>query len=167
MKALISAAIDLCLLRRSPQDLPASTVLLWLAAMLNLLTGILMLIDADSNPLKALGQTLFELALMVGALYAALLLNGRLERFIQAATALMLCGFLLGMLALPLIAWGKQNQSAEAGILFLLVFGWGVVVIGHILRHTFEFSLNMGIAIALLYTLLAGTLVALIFPVTA
>ncbi|MEW8497920.1 MAG: hypothetical protein AB2699_05375 [Candidatus Thiodiazotropha taylori] len=167
MKALISATIDLCLLRRSPQDLPASTVLLWLAAMVNLLTGVLMLMDADSNPLKAVGQTLFELALMVSALYAALLLNGRLERFIQAATALMLCGVLLGMLALPLIAWGKQNQSAEAGILFLLVFGWGVVVIGHILRHTFEFSLNVGIAIALLYTLLAGTLVALIFPVTA
>ncbi|MCG8486889.1 MAG: hypothetical protein MI756_05410 [Chromatiales bacterium] len=166
MKALISAAIDLCLLRRGPQDLPASSMLLWLTALLNMLTGILMLTDADSNLAKAIGQTLFELALMVAALYAALRLNGRLERFIQAATALMLCGFLLGMLALPLIAWGKQNQSAEAGVLFLLVFTWGVVVFGHILRHTFEFSLNVGIAIALLYTLLAGTLVALIFPVT-
>ncbi|MCG7899909.1 MAG: hypothetical protein JAY99_01140 [Candidatus Thiodiazotropha lotti] len=166
MKALISAAIELCLLRRSPQDLPASSVLLWITAILNLLAGVLMLMDADSSPAKAIGQTLFELALMMSALYAALLLNGRLERFIQSATALMMCGFLLGMLALPLIAWGKQNQSAEAGILFLVVFAWGVVVIGHILRHTFEFSLNVGIAIALLYTLLAGTLVALIFPVT-
>jgi hypothetical protein len=165
LKALISAAVDLCLLRRGPQDFPVSAFLFWLTTLLNLLTGMLMLMDAESNLLTALEQTLFELILMIATLYVALHMNGRLERFLQAATALMLCGFLFGLLALPLVAWGKQNQSPEAGILFLMVFAWGVVVFGHIIRHTFELSLNVGIAIALLYTLLAGTLVALIFPV--
>jgi hypothetical protein len=166
LKALIRAAIDLCLLRRGPQDFPASIVLLWLTGLLNLLPGVLMFMDTQTNLIRALVQTLFELFLMIGALYVALQMQGRLTRFLQTATALMLCGFVLGMLALPLVSWGRQHQSPEAGILFLVVFAWGVVVFGHILRHSFEVSLNVGIAIALLYTLLAGTLVALIFPIT-
>ncbi|MEJ2621043.1 MAG: hypothetical protein P8163_12475 [Candidatus Thiodiazotropha sp.] len=166
MKALIRAAIDLCLLRRGPQDFPASSYLLGFTFLLNLLPGVLMFMDTQTHLIRALVQTLFELLLMIGSLYVALKMQGRLARYLQAATALMLCGFLLGMLALSLVAWGHQNQSPEAGVLFLVVFAWGVVVIGHILRHTFEVSLNVGIAIALLYTLLAGTLVALIFPTT-
>jgi hypothetical protein len=167
LKALINAAFDLCLLRRGPQDLPVSIHLLWLTSLLNLLTGVLMLMDGESEIGVAIAQTLFELALMLGALYAALRFNLRTERFIQTATALMLSGFLLGVLILPLVVWGTHNQSVEAGLLFLAVFSWGIVVFGHILRHTFEFSLNVGIAAALLYTLFAGSLVSILFPVAA
>ena len=60
-----------------------------------------------------------------------------------------------------------MNWSRTSVVLFLIVFTWGIVVFGHVLRHTFDFSLNVGIATALLYTLLAGSLVALFFPVAA
>jgi hypothetical protein len=165
LKALFNAAIELCLLRRGPQDLPASIHLLWLTTLLNMLAGVLMLMDGQSNIGRAIAQTLFELVMMFGTLFFALRMQGRSQRFIQSATALMLSGFLLGMLVLPLVSWVNQNHSIEAGMLFFAVFSWGIVVFGHILRHTFEFSLNIGLAIALFYTLLSGSLVALFFPV--
>ena len=165
MKALLNAAIEICLLRRGPQDLPTSIHLTLLAMLLNLLAGVLMVVDARLGLLRAFLQTLFELALMLGVLYAVLRLKGRLPRFNQAATALMLSGFLLGMLALPLVTWGQQSQSAESGLLLLAVFTWGIVVFGHIIRHTFDWSMNVGIAAALLYTLFAWNLVAVFFPV--
>ncbi|MES9851572.1 MAG: hypothetical protein ABW170_07030 [Candidatus Thiodiazotropha sp. L084R] len=165
MKALFNAAIEICLLKRGPQDLPTSIHLLWLTTLLNMFVGILMLTDVQSGIVRAIWQTLFELALMLGMLYTALRLRGLTQRLIQAVTALMLSGFLLGMLALPLISWSKQSQSVESGLLFLIVFSWGIVVFGHILRHTFDFSLNVGIAAALLYTMVAGSLVAIFFPV--
>ncbi|MES9940391.1 MAG: hypothetical protein ABW104_01340 [Candidatus Thiodiazotropha sp. 6PLUC2] len=165
MKALLNAAIELCLLKRGPQDLPLSIHLLWLTILLNMFVSVLMLTDGQSGLGRAIWQTLFELALMLGMLYTALRMRGLSQRFIQAVTALMLSGFLLGMLVLPLIAWGKQSQSVESGLLFLIVFSWGIVVFGHILRHTFDFSLNVGIAAALLYTMIAGSLIAIFFPV--
>ena len=165
MKALLNATIEICFLRRGPQDLPVSVHLMTLAVLMNLLVGVLMVVDAQLGILRAVVQTLFELALMLGALYAVLRLKGLLPRFTQAATALMLSGFLLGMLALPLVTWGQQSQSAESGLLLLAVFIWGVVVFGHIIRHTFDVSINVGIAAALIYTLFAWNLVAAFFPV--
>jgi hypothetical protein len=165
LKALINAAVEICLLRRGPQDLPASTYLLWFATLLNLLAGVLMLLDDQLDLGQAVVQSLFELLLMLGVLYGVLRLKGWVYRFNQTAIALMLSSFLLGLLALPLIAWVRQNQSAEAGILLLVLFTWGIVVFGHILRHTFEFSINVGIAAALIYTLFVWNLLAFVFPV--
>ena len=124
-----------------------------------------MLLGSQVGIGSAIGQTLFEMVLMLGTLYIALHMKKRLIRYTQSATALMLSGFLLGILVLPLVAWGEQSQSVVSALMFLAVFSWGIVVFGHILRHTFGFSLNAGIAVALLYILIASTLVAIFFPV--
>jgi hypothetical protein len=165
LKPLINAAIEICLLRRGPQDLPSSSYLMWFTSLLYLLAGLPVALDDRFGLVQTMLQSLFDLGLMLGVLYLALHFKGMLPRFNQAATALMLSGFLMTLLTLPLIAWEQRSQSTESGLLLLTLFFWGIVVLGHIIRHTFELSMNLGIAAALLYTLFAWNLMAIIFPV--
>ncbi|MEW8319087.1 MAG: hypothetical protein AB2660_11250 [Candidatus Thiodiazotropha sp.] len=167
LKALLNSALELCLLRRGPQDLPASIHLLWLLAMLNLLVGTIMVLDAQFGLFRAILENLFSLTLLLGLLAAALAMSGRLPRFKQTANAMLLSGLLLSLLALPLIAWRHRSESAESELLLLVVFIWSILVLGHIIRHAFEISFNLGIAIALLYNILAWSIMSQLFPVAA
>jgi hypothetical protein len=165
MKALLSNAMDLCLLRRAPQDLPVSNHLLWLLILFNLLIGVVVVLESRTGLLRAMLESMAGLALMLGALAAALSAKGRLLRFNQTANATLLSGLLLSLLAWPLLAWRHRHESMESELLLLLLFAWSIAVLGHILRHAFEISLNLGIAFALLYTLLAWSIMSHLFPV--
>ncbi|MEW8505933.1 MAG: hypothetical protein AB2598_04470 [Candidatus Thiodiazotropha sp.] len=165
MKALLNSAVDLCLLRSAPQDLPASIHLLWLLAILNLLVGTAVVLDAELGLYRAVVENLFGLSLMLGLLAAILAVRGRLPRFKQTAIAMLLSGLLLSLLALPLIVWRHRSESTESELLLLSVFVWSILVLGHIIRHAFEISFNLGIAIALLYNILAWSIMSQLFPV--
>ena len=167
LKALISAAVELCLLRIGPQHMPASPALLGLLLLLNLLLGMLMMTLVGIGISMAALQTLFELGFMLGLLYLALRLRGRLQRFAQTGTALLLSGLLINSLALPLVAWNHRTASAESGLLVLILIFWSIVVLGHIIRHAFEVDLNLGIAAGVLYTLSTWSLSSMLFPVPA
>jgi hypothetical protein len=104
---------------------------------------------------------------MLGALYLALRWRGKLRRFSQTGSALLLSGLLLNLLALPLVSWNQRTESAESGLLVLLLVFWSIVVLGHIIRHAFEVDLNIGIAASVLYTLVTWNLTAVLFPVPA
>ena len=165
MKQLLTSAIELCLLRIGPQDLPASQTLLYLSLLLNFAVGVVLVTGLELGLGRAFMETLFQLALMLGALYLALKSTNRLPRFNQSATAFMLSGLLLGFLALPMVFWNQRTQSAESGLLVLILLFWDIVVMGHILKHTFEMPFNVGIAAAIIYTILSWNLTALFFPV--
>ena len=165
MKALLNFFVDLCLLRAAPQDLPSSSFLLIVMLALNLAVALVMILDAQVGILSAFLASLFEAALMLSALYFGLKFHARLARFQQAASALLGSGFLLGLLGLPLVTWSRHSESIEAGLLLLALFIWSMVVMGHILRHTFDTSLNMGLGIAVMYTLIAWNLTEKLFPV--
>lgn len=124
-----------------------------------------MIADARVGFLIVLLESLFEAALMLSALYFGLKFHGSLARFQQAATALMGSGLMLGLLALPLVAWTRHSESSEAGLLLLALIIWSMVIMGHILRHTFDTRFNIGLGIAVLYTLIAWNLTANFFPV--
>ncbi|MBL3589057.1 MAG: hypothetical protein JMN24_04580 [gamma proteobacterium endosymbiont of Lamellibrachia anaximandri] len=166
MKALLNFFVDLCLLRAAPQDLPASGVILAGTFLLNILVSLLMIVDARHGPGLALIESLFETFLMLVVLYLALRTRRLRGRFQQSATALMGSGLLLGLLALPLVAWSHRSESTEASLLLLLLIIWSIVVLGHIIRHTFGLTLNIGVALGVLYTMLAWSMVARLFPVT-
>lgn len=165
LKALLSAAMDLCLLRLGPQHMPVSSTLFALLLLLNLLLGTLMVMAARIGLAMGLLESLFELAVMLGILYAALRMSRKLKRFSQTAIALLLSGLLLNLLALPLVSWNQRTASAESGLLVLVLIFWSIVVLGHIIRHAFDVELNLGIAAAVLYTLVTWNITALLFPV--
>ncbi|MEN8167481.1 MAG: hypothetical protein ABFR65_08400 [Pseudomonadota bacterium] len=167
MKALLNYFVDLCLLRAGPQDLPSSKVLLILTTLANTAVGVVMIMDARGGGGNALAESGFEVALMLASLYLGLKLRRLLPRFYQVATALMGSGLLLGLLALPLVRWSQRAESSEAGLLLLVLFIWSMVVMGHILRHSFDIRFNLGLGVAVLYTLMAWNLTYLFFPAVA
>jgi drug/metabolite transporter (DMT)-like permease len=157
--ALAQFFVDLCLLRRAPQDLPASNVLFGLALAADLAVGLLLTFATGLSPASGFPQTLAEILFMLVLLRVALVLTNHTQRFSQAATALLGSGVVLGLLAIlpvSLVAGGEQNgQSAVAALLFLMLLVWSILVSGHILRHTFDIRLGQGAAIAVIYNLLA------------
>jgi hypothetical protein len=165
LKQLLTAAIELCLLRIGPQDLPASQALLLLSLCLNFAVGVVMIVGLQMEFGRALMETLFQIVLLLGALYLALRFNNRLARFNQSATALMLSELLLGLLVLPMVFWNQRTESTESGLLVLVLLFWDIVVMGHILKHTFEMPFNLGIAAAMIFSILSWNLTALFFPV--
>ena len=165
MKALLNTAVELCLLRLGPQQLPASPILLQVSLILNLLVGVLVMMAAKEGLAEAVAESLFEVALMLGVLYMGLKSYNKLRRFNQTASALLISGLLLGLLSLPLVSWNHRSQSAESSLLLLLLIFWSILVLGHILRHAFSVPLNVGVAIGVAYTLFSWNLLALLFPV--
>lgn len=158
--AILHFFVDLCLLRRAPQDLPASQVLLALAAGIGLLGSLLLALTAGEKPIIGVLQGLLDLGFMLALLHVALRALNKSARFAQTATALLGADTLMGFLALlPLtLAAGADEQSgllALAGLLFLALVIWNVLVSAHILRHAFEIALAAGIFVAIAYDVLA------------
>ncbi|MEY6432772.1 hypothetical protein ABC977_10175 [Thioalkalicoccus limnaeus] len=159
MQALIYFFFEMCLLRRAPQDLPASELLFRLVLATSLLIGVLVGVIAGQPLLAGVIRSLAQLLLLLAVLFVALDLFGRRPRFLQTATALLGTGALLGLLALIPIgllpADFAGDQLTLAGLVLLGIFVWSVVVAGHIVRHTFGVTLGQGAAIVVLYELLS------------
>jgi hypothetical protein len=162
--AILHFFIDLCLLRRAPQDLPASQLLFTLVAGLGLLGSLLLARTAGEPPAVGLLQGLLDLGFMLALLHTALRLLDKSARFLQTATALIGADTLIGFLALfPLtLAASADEQSGLlvlAGLLFLALVVWSVLVSAHILRHAFEVGLMAGVFVAIAYDVLAFVVV--------
>ncbi len=167
MGSLVYFFVEPCLLRKAPQDLPASSALLGIALAADLLAGMLLSHSAGISVGVGLAQTLVDVVLMLSLLYGGLNWTRHSARFVQAATALLGSGALLGVLAtvpLGLLPSDPQAQGSPGlSILFLGLIGWGVLVTGHIVRHAFELSLAQGLAVAVIYNFLVYWLVDVMF----
>lgn len=165
MLVIINFFIELALLRRAPQELPASPALFSVVLVVGLGAGLLLALTAEAGLGSALLQSLLDLALMLGALWVALSLLERRARFLQTATALIGVDTLITLLAL-LPAGLAQPVNAEsgllalAGMLFLLLVVWSILAAGHILRHAFALTLPQGVAIAVGFDLLSFMIVS-------
>ncbi len=169
MRALLNFFVDICLLRAKPQDLAASTAVLGLVAVLNVLVGFLLIVTARRQVLLALGESLLEVLLMLGVLNLALKLTDRAERFYQTASAILGSSALLGLVSLPLLGWSGAGESspAEFSALFLLLLVvWSLVVLGHILRHAFDVTLGQGVLLGVVYTFCSYAVVVFLFPIS-
>ncbi|WP_295585272.1 hypothetical protein [uncultured Lamprocystis sp.] len=164
MQALITFFVELCLLRRGPQDLPAAPVLFWVTLVTDLGAGLLMGLVSGLSLGLGLVQGIAELALTLGLLYAGLYFTGHLGRFIQSATALLGSGALIGFLAVLPLSMNPQggdpsNVAALGAFLLLTLVAWSMVVTGHIIRHTFGISLGQGVALAIIFKVSAVLLI--------
>jgi hypothetical protein len=155
---LVYFFIDLCLLRRQPQDLPASATLFGLVLAVAVMGGLLLSVTAGASLVAALGQTLLDLLLMLGVLHLALKATGKQGRYLQTGTALVGADAVIGLVALLPVTLARPSVGAEpgadallAGLLFLALVAWSVLVVGHILRHAFGLSLAQGVIVAVAF----------------
>jgi hypothetical protein len=157
--ALVHFFIELCLLRRNPQDLPASTTLFGLVLAVAVVGGLLLSLTAGASLAAGLAQTLLDLLLMLGVLHLATKALNKQARYVQTATALVGVDVVIGLVALlPVslaqpVATGAEPGAGVllAGLMFLVLVGWSVLVVGHILRHAFDVSLAQGVVIAIAF----------------
>ena len=165
---MITFFVQLCLLRRAPQDLPASSALLGVVLIVDLAAGLLVGLVSGLGLGLSLAQGIAEIALMLALLQGALRLTGHLGRLTQTATALLGTGALFGLVAtipLSLDPTGDPESDAAAlgAFLLLALVAWNIVVTGHILRHCFGISLGQGVAIAVGFEVSAIVLIGGLF----
>lgn len=161
MYPLINFFLELCLLRRAPQDLPASGALLAVVFGVDLLVGLGGALKMGGGYGIGVAETLFMLLL----LYAALRQVGRPKRFVQTATALLGIDASIGLIVLlAIMPLDMTDPPAFAAITLLGVLVWKVLIAGHILRHAFEIDLTEGFIVSTLYTILALEFIATVSP---
>lgn len=165
--SLIQFFFELCLLRRTPQDLPASSALLGVAFLADLLIGVMLASAVGIAPGEGLAQTLVDSVLMLALLHTALSLTRHQPRFVQSATALLATSALLSLVAaVPLsilLPHDGGDAPESAALFFLALVAWSILVMGHIVRHTFDLRLGQGVAIAVIYHFVAYALLGGLF----
>lgn len=168
MRLLLDLFLAICVLRKGPQDVPASEVLLRLCLAVYVAIGVVVGLMELSVP-AALAHAGLELALMLGITWALLWMRGLGERFQQTVTAMAGSGVVLGVLALPVIGWllhahRHDTDASVPSLLYLALLVWRVVVIGHILRHALAVQPLLGNALAVGYLVVTVVIMGWLFP---
>lgn len=148
--ALLQTFFDILLIRKGPEDLPASRFLMWLAiaasVLLSLITAAVLL-----PPDQVRVDVTLALATFAGVLYVSIVVvagyGGRLTQFLIATfgtDALFTAIYLVGYLVLLAVA----GQSVAQDVMGLF-FYWSIVVQGHIIARTIGRHWLLGIAISI------------------
>lgn len=168
MLQLIRAWFDICLLRRGPQDLPASGFFLGLS--LGCYALVSMLVVAPSNGITdAVRLAAVDTGMLAGFVVILLYLQSKTERINQTLSALAGSGSLMGLFALPLVLLVDPAQPADQvpallGGLWLLLLVWNLFVMAHIMRHALSSTFAIGLGAAVLYALVSMQIIASLFP---
>jgi len=167
--ALVKPFVDICLLKRNPQDLPTSGLLLGITLAAYGLSGVL--VSATMLPTgTALLAGLADTALL-SFLTASLLYLQRLQaRVPQTLTALAGTGAILGVVALPLTNWAQSARQSGTDamlpeLIILLLLGWSLTVAAHILRHALSTSFPVGLILAIVFFWVSINIMYWLFPV--
>lgn len=153
---ILSIVLDICLLRRGPQAVPAG----WRAATWALAIYVAVSITV-SRLTDAIDNALLPAALSAGLLvaiaYAVLRVVGHSARVPQTVTALAATGALLSLLILPALMTTTReldtNRPADmASVAYIAtVFVWSFAVDAHIYRHALSTSFTVGVLISVLW----------------
>jgi len=171
MFALFDRFVEICLLRKGPQDLPASAVLLRLVILFYVLSGLLVLMVGRTfaDLFSIILLIALDIVILSGLIYAILQVLGFLSRFLQTLTALFGTGTLLQLLILPLAVWMESVGIDSTGVvlpwlLSQLLLIWSLVITGFILQQAFSVSRLAGLLYAFGYMIISLTLGSLLPP---
>jgi len=147
---LIKTLFDIVLLRKGPEAIPRSGILLVLIIGLWLFSSLVALVLISQFDESEFFLGLFSA--MVGVLcYAALVvISGHASRLLQTISAILGCGALISLafvaeyvLFLPFL--GEQSTGLIANLILL----WSVPVEGHIIARAIERHWYIGILVAI------------------
>lgn len=156
--ALLRLILDLCLLRRGPQDIPHSHALL--NGLLLVAVGIdLLVLRLVGGGESGLLRIAVSLALTLAVPRIVLGLRGFPERYVQTLTALVAVGIVFTLVTLPLALQVADMPPPEFGQTpprAQLLVGWAMLALlgallainGHIWRHALEWPRAAGLLLA-------------------
>jgi hypothetical protein len=172
MPQLARMIVDMCRLRRGPQDLPYSPNLL--LALIVVGTGLDLFAgeaQGDSGS-SALARSLLSSAIVLGLCWGALAIRDLRARYVQTATALMACGLLFSLLQTPLalLAGPPDAHASLTGLqglvswIALTLFVWEIGVNAHIMRHAMESSFTFALLLVVSWVIVYWALAGAVFP---
>lgn len=163
---ILQLFFDICLFRRGPQDLPASTLFLVLVLVVNALVG-LVILAMESSLDRAILEFLTGTAMLVVFSWIVLSAASKGERMKQTVTALLGADTVISCMALPLLAWVSARQNVGLASFFLVgLMLWSVSVAAHVYRHALSSSYMYALALTILYFSLSFQVMAYFFPIS-
>lgn len=167
MKELIQAFTQIALLRRGPQDLPASRVLLALTMIAYFGVSFVVANLLPSLPGWEVHPAIEVLFWLVWY-FVLLRIAGRSERILQTTTAVI--GF-QAVLAAPLIIsnWlllrflKDETWQLPVMLMWLMLFIWMVAANSHVVKTAFEWSSFASVALVILQIFAGELLVTALF----
>ncbi len=164
MYQIIVLFFEIAILRKGPQDVPASPWMLRLISPIYVAVNLLVLL-LNSDLSTALLQIVVDVLLLAGFSWPLLYFAGKPSRFRQTFCTLLGTDALISFFAIPAVASlnSQANELAFFAMLVLMVWHW--LVSGHIFRHALDRPLFFGLGLALLYILISSRVMALLFPV--
>lgn len=170
MRELIRLYTQIALLRRGPQDLPTSALLL--VATICAYFAVNFAVSTVAPPFQ--GPWVAHLCIDVVFMFVwyALLLRvvGRPERFLQTATAVY--GFQTVLSPILIASEGLTRRFAQDSIwqfsltlLSLVVFIWIIAANSHVVKAALEWSMPPSVALVILQTLAGYLLMLELFPI--
>jgi hypothetical protein len=171
LRAIVNPFVQICLLRSGPQDLPTSGILLAITLTAYTVMSILLSKVYLSAP-SALVSGVLDTALLVALTVILLYVQRRNARVVQTVTALAGTGAIITFVALPISGWlyGADQAAGEGGfavLLWLILTGWSLAVIGHIFRHALSVPYFVGLVLAMAFYWISISVFRALFPVGA
>ena len=164
MSATIKILIDTILLRKGPEDLPASRSLMIILAATNLIISIALASKIHS---QTIAFSLSVAGLFMIYVFIKVLLMNKPERFTQTFSSIMGVSILIDLISVPIV-FPLLNENLDQNILVLFwllatsLYIWLVVTYGFIISRALSITLGYGISIAAAYILLSYMIFELI-----
>ncbi len=165
---LFKAFLEICFLRRAPQDLPTSRLLLYLTLGANI-SSVFLLSLGHYSWLTSVFTGITDTVILVALVVSVLHMRGLGARVEQTITALAGSGSIIGFLAVPPTYWWFWAQAggdspAMPVLLLLALVAWSLVVMAHVLRHALSTRWFVGLTVAAIFYWVAVTLREGLFP---
>lgn len=168
MQKLFHLFLDIALLRKGPQDVPAIQSLLTLSACTYLIVGMIQVLVAG-EAVRGIVLTFVEFILLGGFVFGLLSFYKKPERFTQTLIAMLGAGTIIGLVAIPLmpaITSSNEQLSVLPFLLYLTLISWSVMVSAFILQHALGISRQLGVAWSMGYLVFFIILSGIFFPVS-
>lgn len=155
---------NICLLKKGPQDIPHSSLILRLSILAYALVSFLLL-QISTDSFQALLQIAVEIMITVGFVALMLGIARKTYRFVQTASSLLGTDALMSAFAMPIIGTlsvDSNNILAFFAILALMIWHW--IINAHIIRHALDKPFSFALGIAFIYIYSAMQIIGLLFP---
>lgn len=157
------------MLRLGPQVIPRSRELFLVVFTVYYLCNLVVASFSIPSLSTAFMTALLDVVFLLGMIYLLLKIVNYPGRWLQTVTACSGTGIIINLCAILLLLFSQHasaNSSLEAvlSLLFLLLVGWSIIIMAHILRHAMEVSMGIGIIISVGMVWLSAMLVLLFMP---
>jgi len=172
MNPLLKVFANIALLRRGPEDLPASAFLLLLSALVYALGSAATSAVFTHRPAQIFLEVLADIVLMLLWYGALLAVYRRRARLPQTLTALFGTGSLLYLIAFPVMSWLHLQAGSPTGLqlptlLMMVILIWSIAVAAHIVHRALEIPMTVAILIGITYFITSVLIFVLLFGTNA